>query len=54
MSFSFVLKELLPGSYGIVKTRKAIKTQIFFTATVGPQVDVELPCNLFRFSANCA
>ena len=54
MSFSLVLKEVLPGIIGIVKTLEALKTQIFFTATVSPQVDVELPCHLFRFSANCA
>lgn len=54
MSFLFVLEEFLPSFFGIVKTLEALKTQIFFTATVSPQVDVELPCHLFRFSANCA
>ena len=54
MSFSFVLKVVLPNFFGNVKTLEALKTQTFFTATVSPQVDVELPCHLFRFSANCA
>ena len=54
MPFSFVLKEALPSFFGIVKTLEALKTQTFFTATVSSQVDVELPCHLFRFSANCA
>ena len=30
MSFSFVLKEVLPSFFGIVKTVEALKTQIFF------------------------
>ena len=54
MSFSFVLKEALSGFPGIAKTLEALKTQIFFTANVSHQVDVEFPCHVFRYSANCA
>ena len=38
MSFSFALKEVLPGFFGIVKTLESLKTHMFYCNCEFPDV----------------
>ena len=52
MSFSFVLKDKLPGYFGIVKTLEALKTQIFFYCNCESSGGCRVAMSSFSFLRN--